>query len=636
VSVDLRSRLSRFIPFLGMLLLGVLALCATVPASAQAPAEVFRRTCESDPANPYVATTFAQRGRRQEREMSVLAFRDSSDNSGHMTLATVSQVGACYGLAYDPATEILYAAALQKRGTHFGPAGPGGIYAIDLQSSSVRTFATVPNAGTNAHDPSNDYHPDIPAREPTGKNSLGDLDLSPDGRELAVVNLFDRRIYRYSVADGQLLGSFAHGASAESWAEDARPYGLGYYGDRLYHGVVRSAQSTQNFQQLAAYVYESAYDGSDMRQVASTPLRFERGWIWPNEGRAIWNPWRDPPGSITTNSGRYPQPMLSDIVFTESGDQMILGFRDRFGDMVFYTTPPNQPPPGEFYYNTPAGDILPAWPEGDQWRIQIDPEYYSGDYGPNRNAHDETSFGGLGLIPGQPLLVSSANSPEQISSGGALWLRTDTGRSVGREEIYKFGDGDNFGKANGLGDVEILCPAEETPTATPTTPVTPTVTATDTEVPSPTVTATLTPTLTVTPTLATPSATTPITTPTGTAVTPTPPVTVETPTVAPTTPVPSATVTVTVTVETPIPTPTVPAPTEKPPTSPPEEHPNETPAPTPTPELPTLPKTGDGPGGGLADPTTWAMAIGMALMVAAAAIEGSGRRRRRGAGCRPG
>jgi hypothetical protein len=456
---------------------------------------------------------------------------------------------------------VLYAAAHHKRGTHFGPSGPGAIYAIDLATGNVSTFAVVPNVGSDSHDPTDDFFPDLTGRFSAGRTSLGDLDISPDGTELAVVNLDDRRIYRFRVSDGELLGSFAHGAAQEPWAsEDARPYGLGYRGDRLYHGVVRTDESGQNPDNTAAFVYESATDGGGMTLVASAGLKYDRGWVWVDDGIATWNPWLDPPGQVARTNGRYPMPMLSDIEFTSAADQMILGLRDRFGDETFYTTPPNSPPPGERIYNTPAGDIVAAWTSQPGWNVQTAPEFYVDDYGPrgNRDGHEETAYGGLAVLPGQNVVVSSANSPLRISSAGALWLSTESGTEPGREELYRFGVGDNFGKANGLGDVEVLCPNNAdtpTPTLPPTaseTPVTP-----DTPVPP---TTGVPPTSTPVPNTATPSPshTPPGPTPTGT--------------------LPTATNTV-------------------PATSPPDTPESPVQQPTPTIVVPKLPKTGGGPGG---------------------------------------
>jgi len=406
------------------------------------------------------------------------------------------------------------------------------------------------------------------------------VDLNADGTELFVANLFDRRIYRYSVPGGEFLGGFDHGASGEPWASEARPFGLGFRDGWLYHGVVRTAADSDDRADLSAHVYRSAPDGQGMREVASAPLGFERGWIWPNEGRAIWNPWRDPPGRASPRSGRFPMPILADIEFAPDGSQMILGFRDRFGDQTFYTYPPNPPPPGEQILNTPAGDILPAFPAGERWAIQTAPEYYTGDYGPNpRGNHDETSYGGLAVIPWMRRVVMSANSPLVISSAGAVWLDTATGEDVGREQVYVYNpDMPYFGKANGLGDVELLCNTLSEPTPTPTATFTATATDTDT----PTATATDTPTATQTPTASATATRTATGTasPTATATATATPTVVDTPTPSLT---PWATVVTREATRTPGPTAT---PRERQPTPQTQAQ--------PTPELPRLPRTGAG------------------------------------------
>jgi hypothetical protein len=557
-------------------LTGVWLGLAAEPAGAQGPPPVdeFIAMCVAAPDNPYLVTTCFPQGTRGEDDAAVVAFNDTADDSGHVALATARQVGATYGLAYHGRDEMLYVGAYHKRGTHFGPSGPGGIYAIDLRSGEVSTFAVVPNAGADTHDPAGDYFPDLSGRFGAGTTSLGDLDLNEGGTELTVVNLNDRRIYRYSVPDGALLGSFAHGAAAESWAVDARPFGLGFRNGKLFHGVIRTAQSTQDPDELRAVVYESEPDGSALREVASTGLRYDRGLFWPDEGQAIWQPWLDPPGTVFPGKGRFAMPMFADIDFTEDGTQMILGLRDRFGDNTFYTTPPNTPPAGEYVYNVPAGDILPGWPEGDRWRIQVDPEYYRGDYGPDRTGtHDETSFGGLAVLPDGDTVAMTSNSPIEISSAGAVWLSITTGDDTRREEIYQFGQGDNFGKANGLGDMEVLCDTLQQPTETPTASATSTATASQPATNTATQPATLT---------SVPSATS-----------------TPRPTITPT-PLPSATLPPGVT-----------------PSSPPDDRPDATspPGAAATPELPGLPKTGFGAEGG---PRGWV--AGLLLLIGLGAV----------------
>ena len=491
-----RKRQGAFSASAGFGLMLILAAIATIgirPAVAQIPLDRYEAECAARSDNPWLVTTCFNRGISYDGEPAIVAFRDTPDDSDHHSLATSGQIGSVYGLAYHGRDATIYASAYQKRGVHFGPAGPGGIYAISLRDGGVRTFVTVPDAGSDAHDASGDYFPDTPAREAAGRSSLGDLDLAPDGSELAVMNLNDRRIYRYSVPDGAALGSFPHGASGEGWAGDARPFGLGYVGGELFHGVVNSAQSSGDPDALEAVIYASAPDGSGMRRVASSGLRYNRGDTWRGEGAAIWNPWQDPPPSIHPRFGRYPMPMVTDFAMLEDGSQLVVGMRDRYGDTTFYTTAPTPPPPGELFNNVPAGDVLPAWPDGGGgWNLSVDPEYYTGDFGPPSGGHDETSFGGLTVIPWLGRVVMSSNSPVNINSAGAVWLDSGTGNWVAREQIYSLGPG-NLGKANGLGDVEVLCNLLQEPTPTPTTP------PSETPEPSPTPTDTAVPTKTPVP-----------------------------------------------------------------------------------------------------------------------------------------
>jgi hypothetical protein len=193
---------------------------------------------------------------------------------------------------------------------------------------------------------------------------------------------------------------------------------------------------------------------------------------------------------------------------------MILGFRDRNGDMTFFN-PGGANPPGEGTA-IPAGDIAIARFNGSTWDPEFSPEFFREDFGPRPDVHDETGFGGLARMETANIVITMGLAPLQISSGGGYWFEMDSGDEVGREELYNFISEVNFGKANGLGDVELVCQpqqATETPTMTPTTPATetPTQTATVTltpqtptltvVAPSPTVTLTSTPrpTLTATP-----------------------------------------------------------------------------------------------------------------------------------------
>lgn len=514
----------------GGVLLGVMAVAAR-PA-APAPIADFDKACATD--NPYFATSIFGRG-NQLADPAVVAFHDSSNNRDHHTLATQKQVGATWGQAYAVGERAYYVAAFHKRGTAFGPAGPGGIYRIDLTTGDVTTWLTVPDAGPDHHDSASRTASDDKSRDFVGKTSLGDIDVTPDGATLFVVNLFDRRIYRYDVATKHLLGTMDHGAAGEPWAADARPFALAVRFGKLYHGVTRTAFSSQDLNEIEAIVYESELDGTNLRVASRFALNYQRGLAFyirrgardfeiPGE----WRAWKD--GYNTLGPDRdglrfldtaYPQPLLTDIEFT-AGRDMVLGLRDRYGDMGFngpndLGAPNERPIVG-------VGDIVLARHDAasDTWQAQAAPEYYHQDAGPGlheaNSTHNETDYGGLARVITTDSVVMTALDPLSNYAGGAIWFDNATGGDLGREDLYNYEDIRTFGKANGLGDLELLCPGENVPTPTPTdTPEQLTATPTMTP-PEDTPSATTTPSATV-PASATPTATrTPTVTPTPTRV----------------------------------------------------------------------------------------------------------------------
>jgi len=279
-------------------------------------------------SNPFVAVACVD---------AVIVFRDTPGDEpryvfGRTTSSDRSDVGAIWGLAYSHRENAVYAAAAHRRGKAFGPGGPGAIYRIDLATGEVSQPITVPNAGSDHHLP-DARGSDTPARYWAGKTSLGDIDLDEREGELFATNLEDRRIYRFSVPDGQLIGSFEHGAAGEAWSEDARPWGLAAKGAVIYHGVVNSAESSRRDALLEAVVYESQVDGSGMRTVFRVPLSHPRGrfHLLAELRSANWHAWQN----LTLNRQiiTFPMPILSDIDIDASGG-LVLGLKDRLGDMV--------------------------------------------------------------------------------------------------------------------------------------------------------------------------------------------------------------------------------------------------------------------------------------------------------------
>ena len=100
------------------------------------------------------------------------------------------------------------------------------------------------------------------------------------------------------------------------------------------------------------------------------------------------------------------------------------------------------PKGGEYYW----GEMF----DYNQWNAQ-------GGY------HQETSFGGLGFKAGSgEIALSSMNPLADSISGGIIWLDNTTGgqstQHAGGVQLYKQAqDNPYFGKAAGMGDVEVFC-----------------------------------------------------------------------------------------------------------------------------------------------------------------------------------
>ena len=156
---------------------------------------------------------------------------------------------------------------------------------------------------------------------------------------------------------------------------------------------------------------------------------------------ANWNAW-DSTYSSSDFAYRYlsdpgdevgfPQPMLSDIEFDETGN-MILGLRDRFGDQFGQMQlNPNGANDGTganggLYRADGIGDILRATPNGANWSLSQTEatngsEFFPGDnYTESGVAHDETSNGGLVILPGSTQVATTTMDP--INNRASGWWR---------------------------------------------------------------------------------------------------------------------------------------------------------------------------------------------------------------------
>ncbi len=468
------------------------------------------------------------------------------------SLANAPDIGSTFGVAYQRQTRSAFASAFMKRHAGFKSNGKSGvIYRIQNPNTASPTIteyidfdalgiATKPVTG-DPHPADNapvaDWERDNNSWDWVGKMSFGDLDISEDGETLFVVNLFDRRLYYfpakatpYTAADAALVQSVALPQPCGS-AVDARPFGLGIHNGKVYFSMICTGESTigtwaggkipasgpcslttppaGDRTALSARIYE--YDpGTGMvnnTPVLTFPLNYGRGRaINSSYGTtsATWNPWvrnwtvfNRPPAAVSPTQNQfyqdrsYPQPMLTDIEF--DGGNMVLGFRDRFGDQTGHL---QRPPTGftinvggssaGLYDGVAEGDILRACGSPTTgWTLEAggvcggifgpappNPnsngpgggEYYSQD--DYDNFHNEITQGGMVIVPGHEdvvtIVTDPINSSTEFYDAGVVWYRNRDGQRVQNFLVFStavgVGDdtGPTFAKANGLGDMIAL------------------------------------------------------------------------------------------------------------------------------------------------------------------------------------
>lgn len=409
-------------------------------------------------------------------------------------LAVAKEMGAVWGLAWSPLHETLYTAAFMKRHVGFGPYGPGAIY--QLNNGTVSLFHDFGNiAGTDPHPQpgetctapghnalTNNFNcwlHDVDSFDQVGKVGFGDLDISEDFQTLYTVNLATNELMLIPIDNPAAYTAVAVPNPASCPAADLRAFGLGVQDGVVYVGLVCSAESTQDRNQLRAYVYRFVNGAFDTTPVLDFPLTYARGG-----SNAIWQYWLNRisfnSGDPIQSDGKWAQPWLTDIAF-DNGD-MILALRDRNADLFGSVAGGPDPADSTNYSAKARGDILRACQTGNGWLLEENGacgnvttagantgqgpgngEYYFMDQ-QTIPMHNETSLGSQVQVPGLPDVVSVIFNPiegniNEVSDGGIKWYNNATGTTTRSYLIFDAsGNPARFEKANGLGDLEVLCP----------------------------------------------------------------------------------------------------------------------------------------------------------------------------------
>lgn len=404
--------------------------------------------------------------------------------------------GTVWGLAYQRSSQSLFTTAMLKRHAGLGALGTGGIYKItgDLLSNSTTTTPFIDLntiiSGTTGTDPrtiSNDLPADggvsydSLALGLVGKIALGDIDISDDEKTLWVISLADRTLYSVFIdnpaqvpTSGDVTAYPIPNPNCSNG--DYRPWAVKYHQGKVYIGVVCSAETSQNAADLHATVYTLDTNTGTFSTIFDFPLDYTR--------QDNWEPWTSTFTWVQSYT-RHPQPILSDIEFDEDGS-MILGFMDRLGHQTGYLNYSEDSTDNTRYNGESEGDLLRVYFSNGAYELENNGttsnspvgklggnnnqgpgggEFYwwdmappSGD--PNAGSVFEITVGGLALLPGTGEVVVSAADLFRGNSGGIAFYNNTSGGAGKRYEIFYSVDAPNtFGKAGGIGDVELLCEA---------------------------------------------------------------------------------------------------------------------------------------------------------------------------------
>ncbi|WP_044085514.1 SdrD B-like domain-containing protein, partial [Lewinella cohaerens] len=437
-------------------------------------------------------------------------------------VSTISEVGALYGVAFSRSAQKAFTSAVMRRHAAFGPLGPGGIYLVDpfspnadktedwlnLDAIGIATSDPVgpypANPGNNtspvsgyigtdverglnvgADQPSTDYA----AGDQVGKVSLGDIDISDDGRYLYVVNLYDRRVYEIDLVNPQnpeapTLANVA--TRVRSWPVpdpatlamhgEERPWGLKYYRGKLYVGLVLSGQDINGDvvspvsgagdgrvgDGLLGYVFEFDPVAETFTERLSFDFDYgrERAWIpWGYSGLSGLSRY------FAGTEREVAAPIIADIEFDDQGS-MLIGILDRKGNQYAINNNNYNGVLVNYEYAS-AGELLRADVSysGNSCVYNIVTRPGTSDFYNDNLLHPESVQGGLAVLPGAGDVMAVWLDPILIRSGGTIRLNNQTGAQVPGSAYEVFDDRFTVGgnpnqtaapsKANGLGDVEV-------------------------------------------------------------------------------------------------------------------------------------------------------------------------------------
>ena len=372
----------------------------------------------SDNSNPYVATTSYVNGDATATGVgdagdynSLYVFPyDLSNDGGSSRRAKNQYIGSVFGLAWQRESRTLFMSAYLKRHAGFGPNGIGAIYQSQISTAGVPSTPTLLvdvntlsgiNVGSNPRSTALPAYASTPNTDvgvfaEVGKRGIGGMEISADGKDLYIVNMYQKKLHRInignplkpSITSSDVTGSWVipnPGAAGTQW----HPMAIKMKDNKLYIGGV-CVKETNTFHNIAdtanmrGVVYQFDPATNVFTEVLRFPLSYRRGYsngdykyefrnnywsAWQNNGDIsyagplrtglIYNPAAPSPMQWAT-ALYYAQPLFSAIEFDADGS-MIIGIRDRFGDQGGYANYfETGNVAGETYRTLSSGEVLRA------------------------------------------------------------------------------------------------------------------------------------------------------------------------------------------------------------------------------------------------------------------------------------
>ncbi|MFJ5925420.1 SdrD B-like domain-containing protein [Kitasatospora sp. NPDC092948] len=388
------------------------------------------------------------------RTLLTFPYESRGMNQDVTDISTNGDTGNVFGIAWNRDDKRLLSSAQAKRDAPYGPGGPGAIYVTDPTTKATSLFATVPDVGGTAHTTDGD----VAYLTAAGKESLGGLKLSEDNRDLFVVNLNNRKLYRYDATAATASAPKAVYAiptpdcpSADDW----RPFGLGMQDGVGYVGGVCSGQSTQKLSDVRAIVYPfDPATGKFGTAVLNQPMDY-RGPSPAVCSGYYWYPWKD---ARPTDSTCYyfGQPELGEIGFETDGS-MLLSFRDRYGDQASGTMA------AEYVFAIASGDLNKACKSGDMYVMDVNlgcgiTTRGKGYFDLRRvgDVHTYATYAGMALSKVEDSIATSGYDVyNHAYSAGTMFTLRNGAQDPGFGN--ELSSGSKFGKGAAMADLEVLC-----------------------------------------------------------------------------------------------------------------------------------------------------------------------------------